>query len=207
MELMSAREAAAKWGISQRRVAVLCSENRIANAEMIGNMWLIPMNAKKPIDARSTRYNKNDENSVKPFLKWAGGKGQLIKEIEKYYPFENVKINKYAEPFVGGGAVLFDILSKFDLDEIYISDINAELINTYIIVRDYIDKLIHLLISYQEDYVPLDTDNRKKYYIAKRERFNDIKVNGNEADNIEKAALMIFLNKTCFNGLYRVNRK
>ena len=201
MELMSAREAAAKWGISQRRVAVLCSENRIANAEMIGNMWLIPMNA------RSTRYNKNDENSVKPFLKWAGGKGQLIKEIEKYYPFENVKINKYAEPFVGGGAVLFDILSKFDLDEIYISDINAELINTYIIVRDYIDKLIHLLISYQEDYVPLDTDNRKKYYIAKRERFNDIKVNGNEADNIEKAALMIFLNKTCFNGLYRVNRK
>ena len=207
MELMSAKEAAAKWGISQRRVAVLCSENRIANAEMIGNMWLIPMNAKKPIDARSTRYNKNDENSVKPFLKWAGGKGQLIKEIEKYYPFENVKINKYAEPFVGGGAVLFDILSKFDLDEIYISDINAELINTYIIVRDYIDKLIHLLISYQEDYVPLDTDNRKKYYIAKRERFNDIKVNGNEADNIEKAALMIFLNKTCFNGLYRVNRK
>lgn len=207
MELMSAREAAAKWGISQRRVAVLCSENRIANAEMIGNMWLIPMNAKKPIDARSTRYNKNDENSVKPFLKWAGGKGQLIKEIEKYYPFENVKINKYAEPFVGGGAVLFDILSKFDLDEIYISDINAELINTYIIVRDYIDKLIHLLISYQEDYVPLDTDNRKKYYIAKRGRFNDIKVNGNEADNIEKAALMIFLNKTCFNGLYRVNRK
>ena len=207
MELMSAREAAAKWGISQRRVAVLCSEIRIANAEMIGNMWLIPMNAKKPIDARSTRNNKNDENSVKPFLKWAGGKGQLIKEIEKYYPFENVKINKYAEPFVGGGAVLFDILSKFDLDEIYISDINAELINTYIIVRDYIDKLIHLLISYQEDYVPLDTDNRKKYYIAKRERFNDIKVNGNEADNIEKAALMIFLNKTCFNGLYRVNRK
>ncbi len=207
MELMSAREAAAKWGISQRRVAVLCSENRIANAEMIGNMWLIPMNAKKPIDARSTRYNKNDENSVKPFLKWAGGKGQLIKEIEKYYPFENVKINKYAEPFVGGGAVLFDILSKFDLDEIYISDINAELINTYIIVRDYIDKLIHLLISYQEDYVPLDTDNRKKYYMAKRERFNDNTVNGHEADNIEKAALMIFLNKTCFNGLYRVNRK
>ena len=72
--------------------------------------------------------------------------------------------------FVGGGAVLFDILSKFDLDEIYISDINAELINTYIIVRDYIDKLIHLLISYQEDYVPLDTDNRKKYYIAKERK-------------------------------------
>ena len=207
MELMSAKEAAAKWGISQRRVAILCSENRIANAEMIGNMWLIPMNAKKPVDARSTRYNKNDEKSMKPFLKWAGGKGQLIKEIEKYYPFEKGKITKYAEPFVGGGAVLFDILSKYDIEEVYISDINAELINTYVIVREHIDELVKLLIKYQNEYVPLDKDNRKNYYIEKRNRFNDIKVNGNETENIEKAALMIFLNKTCFNGLYRVNRK
>lgn len=207
MELMSAKEAAAKWGISQRRVAILCSENRIANAEMIGNMWLIPMNAKKPVDARSTRYNKNDEKSIKPFLKWAGGKGQLIKEIEKYYPFEKGNITKYAEPFVGGGAVLFDILSKYDIEEVYISDINAELINTYVIVREHIDELVKLLIKYQNEYVPLDKDNRKNYYIEKRNRFNDIKVNGNETENIEKAALMIFLNKTCFNGLYRVNRK
>lgn len=207
MELMSAKEAAAKWGISQRRVAILCSENRIANAEMIGNMWLIPMNAKKPVDARSTRYNKNDEKSIKPFLKWAGGKGQLIKEIEKYYPFEKGKITKYAEPFVGGGAVLFDILSKYDIEEVYISDINAELINTYVIVREHIDELVKLLIKYQNEYVPLDKDNRKNYYIEKRNRFNDIKVNGNQTENIEKAALMIFLNKTCFNGLYRVNRK
>ena len=207
MELMSAKEAAAKWGISQRRVAILCSENRIANVEMIGNMWLIPMNAKKPVDARSTRYNKNDEKSIKPFLKWAGGKGQLIKEIEKYYPFEKGKITKYAEPFVGGGAVLFDILSKYDIEEVYISDINAELINTYVIVREHIDELVKLLIKYQNEYVPLDKDNRKNYYIEKRNRFNDIKVNGTETENIEKAALMIFLNKTCFNGLYRVNRK
>ena len=131
MEVMSAREAADRWGISQRRVAVLCSENRIANAQMLGNMWLIPINAEKPIDARSTRYNTTDEKTVKPFLKWAGGKGQLLKEIEKYYPFAN-GATKYAEPFVGGGAVLFDILSKYDLEQIYISDINAELINTYV---------------------------------------------------------------------------
>ena len=111
MEVMSAREAADKWGISQRRVAVLCSENRIANVQMLGNMWLIPTNAEKPIDARSTRYNTNDEKTVKPFLKWAGGKGQLLKEIERYYPFNNDTITKYAEPFVGGGAVLFDILN------------------------------------------------------------------------------------------------
>lgn len=207
MEVMSAKEAADKWGISQRRVAVLCSENRIANAQMLGNMWLIPTDAEKPIDARSTRYNTTYEKCVKPFLKWAGGKGQLLKEIEKYYPFDNGVITKYAEPFVGGGAVLFDILSKYNLEEIYISDINAELINTYVIVRDYIEELIKLLKKYQFEYVPLDTEDRKSYYMAKRERFNDLKVNGNEAENIEKAALMIFLNKTCFNGLYRVNKK
>ena len=207
MEIMSAREAADKWGISQRRVAVLCSENRIANAEMIGNMWVMPSNAKKPIDARSTRYTNTDSSIVKPFLKWAGGKGQLLKEIEKYYPFDDGKITKYAEPFVGGGAVLFDILSKYDLDEIYISDINAELINTYRIIRDDIDELIPMLSVMQNEFVPMDTEHRKVYYLAKRERFNDLKVDGDESINIEKAALMIFLNKTCFNGLFRVNKK
>lgn len=143
----------------------------------------------------------------KPFLKWAGGKGQLIKEIERYYPFDSGRITKYAEPFVGGGAVLFDILSKYDLEEVYISDINAELINTYHIIRDDIDALIEILYAMQNDFIPLDTDNRKAYYMEKRERFNDLKVNGNENINIEKAALMIFLNKTCFNGLFRVNKK
>ena len=207
MEFMSAREAADKWGISQRRVAVLCSEQRIAEATMVGNMWIIPITAKKPIDARSTRYNKSEEKVVKPFLKWAGGKGQLLKEIERYYPFDEKSITKYAEPFIGGGAVLFDILSKYDLREVYISDINAELINTYRIIRDDIDELIEMLYIMQNTFVPLDTDKRKIYYMQKRERFNDLKVNGNEDINIEKAALMIFLNKTCFNGLFRVNKK
>ena len=135
---MTAREAADKWGISQRRVAVLCSENRIENAARLGNMWVIPNNAEKPIDARSTRYNISTDKGVKPFLKWAGGKGQLIREIEKYYPFGST-ITKYAEPFVGGGAVLFDILNKHKVNEIYISDTNAELINAYKIVRDRIE--------------------------------------------------------------------
>lgn len=203
---MTAREAADKWGISQRRVAVLCSENRIENATRLGNMWVIPNNAKKPIDARSTRYNMSTDKCVKPFLKWAGGKGQLIKEIEKYYPF-GTTITKYAEPFVGGGAVLFDILNKHKVSEIYISDTNAELINAYKIVRDKIDELIELLQTYQSEYVPLASEDRKEYYMSKRESFNELKVNGNEKTNIEKAALMIFLNKTCFNGLYRVNKK
>lgn len=207
MEYMSAREAADKWGISQRRVAVLCSENRIDNAAMVGNMWIIPTTAGKPIDARSVRYSKNDGKKVKPFLKWAGGKGQLLSEIEQYYPFEDENITKYAEPFVGGGAVLFDILSKYDLDEVYISDINAELINTYCIIRDNIDDLVVMLQEMQDEFVSADTDYRKEYYSAKRKRFNDLKVNGNANINIEKSALMIFLNKTCFNGLFRVNKK
>ena len=207
MEFMSAREAADKWGISQRRVAVLCSENRIENATMVGNMWIIPTTAEKPIDARSIRYSKSDEKIVKPFLKWAGGKGQLLTEIEKYYPFENGKITKYAEPFVGGGAVLFDVLSKYNLEAVYISDINAELINTYCIIRDEINELIDMLMVLQNEFVPMSTDDRKAYYLAKRERFNDLKLTGSDNIYIEKAALMIFLNKTCFNGLYRVNKK
>ena len=207
MEYMSAKEAAYKWGISQRRVATLCSEQRIKDASMLGNMWLIPKETDKPVDARSLRYIKDDNKKVKPFLKWAGGKGQLLAEIERYYPFNNGKITKYAEPFVGGGAVLFDILSKYDLEAVYISDINSELINTYRIIRDNIDALISELSIMQSAFLPMDTDNRKEYYLEKRARFNDLKINGNESINIEKAALMIFLNKTCFNGLFRVNKK
>lgn len=207
MEYMSAKEAAGKWGISQRRVAFLCSEKRIEDAIMVGNMWLIPVTAKKPVDARSVRYREGIEKKVKPFLKWAGGKGQLISEIEKFYPFSTGEVTKYAEPFVGGGAVLFDILGKYELKEIYISDINAELINTYIIIRDDIDKLIPMLSLMQSEFIPLGIEGRKTYYLDKRMRFNRIKVRGDEKDSLEKAALMIFLNRTCFNGLFRVNRK
>lgn len=207
MKYISAREAADRWGISQRRVAVLCSEQRIAKATMVGNMWIIPATAQKPVDARSTRYRKTEDKVVKPFLKWAGGKGQLLKEIESYYPFDDGRITKYAEPFVGGGAVLFDILSKYDLEEVYISDINAELINTYCIIRDDIDELIEMLMVMQNEFVPMDTEHRKVYYLNKRDRFNELKVNSDVNLNTEKAALMIFLNKTCFNGLFRVNKK
>lgn len=204
---MTANEAAEKWNISHRRVLTLCKENRITDVAMLGNMWIIPIDAQKPEDARSRRYIENEEKIVKPFLKWAGGKGQLLKEIERYYPFSEGRITKYAEPFVGGGAVLFDILSKYDIKEVYISDISAELINTYHVVRDDINVLIEMLYDMQKEFIPLDVDSRKDYYNKKRERFNDLKVNGNESVNVEKAALMIFLNKTCFNGLFRVNKK
>lgn len=207
MEYISAKEAADKWGVSQRRVSTLCSEQRIDGATMVGNMWLVPKNAKKPIDARMFRNMNFDSKKVKPFLKWAGGKGQLIPEIEKLYPFKHGKINKYAEPFVGGGAILFDILNKFDLQEIYISDINSELVNTYNTIRNDIDTLIEKLYTMQNDFLPLNTDERKAYYTDKRNSFNELKIGNDRSVNTQKAALMIFLNKTCFNGLYRVNKK
>ena len=112
----------------------------------------------------------NEKILIKPFLKWVGGKGQLIKEIEKFYPFSN-KINKYAEPFVGGGAVLFDILNKFELKEIYISDINKELINCYQTVRDNACDLIKLLFVLESEYHPKNDIERKKYFYKKREKF------------------------------------
>ena len=83
MEFMSAREDADKWGISQRRVAVLCSESRIDNATMVGNMWIIPTTAEKPIDARITRYSQSDGKKVKPIMQRAGGIAQLMSEIKK----------------------------------------------------------------------------------------------------------------------------
>ena len=150
---------------------------------------------------------EKDRIECKPFIKWVGGKGQLLSEINKLYPVELGKnINKYAEIFVGGGAVLFDILSKYKLDEVYISDKNLELINTYKSIRDNIDILIKSLKEMEEEYIPLDDENRKIYYYEKRQKYNKLKINIEE-NNIEKASLFIFLNKTCFNGLYRVNKK
>ena len=207
MRFISAKEAAIKWGISQRRVSTLCAEKRIHNAEMVGNVWIIPADAEKPQDARSLRYVEKPQAGVKPFLKWAGGKGQLLSEISAYYPFGDGKFTKYAEPFVGGGAVLFDVLNKFDLEAVYISDVNRELIGAYKSIRENVDELIARLQEYQAAYLPELTEGRKAYYMKMRARFNELKLAGRDTDQVERAALLIFLNKTCFNGLYRVNKK
>lgn len=142
--------------------------------------------------------------TVKPFVKWAGGKSQLLNEIRAKYP---KKIDKYCEPFVGGGAVLLDVLANCHPKEVLINDINGELVNTYSQIKNNVDKLIKMLSEMQESFWSKNDVDRKGMYTSKRERFNDIKVNGDDKINLEKAALFIFLNKTCFNGLYRVNRK
>lgn len=142
--------------------------------------------------------------TVKPFIKWAGGKSQLLNDIRAKYP---EKIDKYCEPFVGGGAVLLDVLANCQPKEVLINDINAELANTYSQIKNSVDELIEMLSEMQDSFWTKGDADRKVMYLSKRERFNDLKVNGDEQINLEKATLFIFLNKTCFNGLYRVNRK
>lgn len=146
-------------------------------------------------------------DKAKPFLKWAGGKGQLLTEIRKYYLFSEKVTTKYAEPFVGGGAVLFDVLNQFDLEEVYISDVNAALINCYKTIQQNVEELIEMLLEMQQEYLLLDDEKRKGYYFEKRNKFNVLKSDVNEKCDLEKAGLMIFLNRTCFNGLFRVNKK
>lgn len=128
----------------------------------------------------------------KPFVKWVGGKRQLLKQFRQMnlYPPErfNPKKGKYFEPFVGGGAVFFDLLPKRAL----LSDLNPELINTYKIIKSNIDELINSLKKHKYE---------KEYFLKVRAK------NPNQLSNIESASRFIFLNRTCFNGIYRVNSK
>ena len=143
---------------------------------------------------------------AKPFLKWAGGKKQLISEIEKVLPKNIFKENfTYIEPFVGSGAVLFWMLNNFpNLKKAVINDINEDLINTYRIIASRPKELISILQILQNEFHGLEGQDeaKKEYYYSKRELYNKRK-----EEQRGQAALFIFLNRTCFNGLYRVNRK
>lgn len=133
-------------------------------------------------------------SSVAPFVKWAGGKRQLLKQIRERMP---QKYNKYYEPFVGGGAVVFDLLPERAI----INDINKALINTYQQICNESEAFIDMVNRLDREM----WEDGKEYYYALRERYNDKLIQG-EFD-IELAALFVFINKHCFNGLYRVNGK
>ena len=172
---------------------------------MVGKMWIIPSDAEKPVDKRTVRYEKTKTVALKPFVKWAGGKSRLVEQIEKLLPTDrNNTLTKYAEPMIGGGALFFSFLSKYDFEELYISDINDELINAYNIIKNDVYNLIAKLKEMQKLFLPMDKNSRKHFYYTTREKFNSMPLN--EKTATEKAAQFIFLNKTCFNGLYRVNR-
>ncbi len=144
--------------------------------------------------------------TAKPFLKWAGGKTQLINEIEKSIPQKLVRSKfTYIEPFVGSGAVLFWMLNNFpNLKKAVINDINEDLINTYKTIADNPKELIGILEVLQNEFHSLEgsEENKKLYYYEKRALFNT-----RQEEQVGQSALFIFLNRTCFNGLYRVNRK
>ncbi len=170
---------------------------------------------------QATLFKKQVRTQAKPFLKWAGGKSQLIRQIESHFSEEILntkKIKKYFEPFIGGGALLIYLLQNYSIDEVYISDINLDLINAYKVIRDNPEELIIHLREYQNLYNDTPEENRQKLFLEMREIFNlsceyplgdalkTPTLLGWEA-TIIKTAQLIFLNKTCFNGLYRLNSK
>lgn len=143
---------------------------------------------------------------AKPFVKWAGGKGQLLEQLNVLLPndFATSEDLTYIEPFVGGGAMLFFILSTYpNIKKAIINDLNTDLIVTYRVIKSKVADLIEKLRAMQDAYYALESEQEKKeYYLAQRAKYNTT-----SNDDIETAALFIFLNRTGFNGLYRVNSK
>lgn len=149
---------------------------------------------------------QHNKTVAKPFVKWAGGKGSLISQLIENLPqdFAEQSNVTYIEPFVGGGAMLFYMLTHYpNIKRAIINDVNEDLINCYLLIKNNPNKLIALLRNIKDEYYQLpNLEKKSQYYYQKRERYNN-----NEFSQEERAACFIFLNKTCFNGLYRVNTK
>jgi DNA adenine methylase len=145
-----------------------------------------------------------NEAVAKPFIKWAGGKGQLLSQLDAFLPngLKDGETDVYIEPFVGGGAMLFHILNNYDVKRAVIADINKELINVYRCVKSDLAGVINELKIIAEGYA--EATDRQAYFYRAREYYNSTEINGT-LDSL-KAAGFIFLNKACFNGLYRVNK-
>lgn len=152
-----------------------------------------------------------DYVDCRPVLKWAGGKGQLLDQIEQKLPLKLKMggIKRYIEPFVGGGAVFFDIYNNYNIQEAFLFDINPELVILYNVIKYDVEKLIIELTKIDTEYK--HTVDKKEYYYARRDEYNDldktVDANVYVAGFVRRASLTIFLNRTCFNGLFRVNSK
>ncbi len=149
-----------------------------------------------------------DKIQAKPFLKWAGGKGQLISQIKEYLPSEMViahKLEKYFEPFVGGGAVFFWLFQNYNIKKAYLYDINPEIISAYQTVRDRASELIIELRQLEKQYFNIHKPKQEDFFYQRRAEYNDYISEKIKNHFVRRTALMIFLNKTCFNGLFRVN--
>ena len=145
---------------------------------------------------------------ARPFLKWAGGKGQLIPQLQSRLPMEILisgKINKYFEPFVGGGAIFFWLGQVYEIKEAYLYDINPEIVMAYKSVQSKMKSLVLELQNLENEYHTSDKARRDKIYYEKRSEYNEYISKRIPNNVVRRTALLIFLNKTCFNGLFRVN--
>ena len=151
-------------------------------------------------------HNYSKGTRAKPFIKWAGGKGQLLDQLDAQLPegFSERQDITYIEPFVGGGAMLFYMLQRYpNIRHAIINDVNPDLTMCYHTVRDAPEELIASLQDIENAYNALTTeDERRDFFLSARDRYNE-----KELDPIENSTKFIFLNRTCFNGLYRVNKK
>lgn len=143
---------------------------------------------------------------MKPFIKWAGGKTELLPVLSENLPIdikEGKRIDTYIEPFVGAGAFFIYIASNYEFNKIIINDINYKLMNVYKVIRDDVDELIQDMQSMKEEYLEYPEEEKKEMYLKIRQEFN----NWDTVTKVKQAANFIFINKTCFNGLYRENKK
>jgi DNA adenine methylase len=140
----------------------------------------------------SQEYRQIAVSEPKPFVKWVGGKRQIMRELENNFPKQ---FETYHEPFLGGGAVMFNLLTKEPRLSCNVSDFNSDLILAYVTIRDKLDKLVKSLENHSKNY---HKDSTEYYYEVRKQE---------PKQQIEKVSRLIFLNRTCFNGLYRVNKK
>ena len=152
--------------------------------------------------------------TAKPFLKWAGGKKQLLTEFNKRLPthiLESGTIERYVEPFVGGGAMFFFLIQHYNIRESFLLDINRELVMAYRVIKNEHKTLTDMLRDIEENHLKKNEAGRKENYYRIRNIFNS-EIDGFDYENysyewIERTAYIIFMNKTCFNGLFRQNKR
>jgi DNA adenine methylase len=167
----------------------------------------------KNLPASGTKTNAVSPVLARPFLKWAGGKSQLLEKFQSLYPPElrEGKIRTYYEPFLGSGAVFFHVAQQYAIKQACLYDINEELILAYSVVQSDVNSLLEILSRYQKKYKKLDKEKRHQFFYAQRSDYNSKRFTTNykkySEQWVQRAAQLIFLNRTCYNGLYRVNSK
>lgn len=156
---------------------------------------------------------EQNRSEAKPFLKWAGGKSQLLSQFEAFYPEElkQGRIKKYVEPFIGGGAVFFEVVQNYNVKSAVLNDVNEELVIAYRVVQKDPETLFDFLNRLSKQYKRMSETERRGFFYEIRSNYNrqrfQINYKKYSENWIPRAAQLIFLNKTCFNGLFRLNQK